>query len=83
MEAGDCVESIYKTIYQKDGNEVCLIDKLEGKDGGSDSIIDNIMINELVDSLCERDRKLIRMRYYDTDTGRQGIRNITGSGITS
>ena len=39
MEAGDCVESIYKTIYQKDGNEVCLIDKLEGKDGGSDSII--------------------------------------------
>lgn len=30
MEAGDCVESIYKTIYQKDGNEVCLIDKLEG-----------------------------------------------------
>jgi len=43
MEAGDCVESIYKTIYQKDGNEVCLIDKLEGKDGGSDSIIDNMI----------------------------------------
>ena len=74
MEAGDCVESIYKTIYQKDGNEVCLIDKLEGKDGGSDSIIDNIMINELVDSLCERDRKLIRMRYYEDMTQTQAAR---------
>ena len=63
MEAGDCVESIYKTIYQKDGN-----------DGGSDSIIDNIMINELVDSLCERDRKLIRMRYYEDMTQTQAAR---------
>ena len=55
-------------------DEVCLIDKLEGKDGGSDSIIDNIMINELVDSLCERDRKLIRMRYYEDMTQTQAAR---------
>ena len=54
--------------------EDIIVTMLEGKDGGSDSIIDNIMINELVDSLCERDRKLIRMRYYEDMTQTQAAR---------
>lgn len=36
------------------------------------------MINELVDSLCERDRKLIRMRYYGMDMTQTQAARVLG-----
>ena len=71
MGANETVESIYKTVYQKDGNEVCLIDKLEGKDNYSESVIDNIVVRELIASLSEREQSIIRMRYYEDYTQTQ------------
>ncbi len=71
------VESIYKTVYQKDGNEVCLIDKLEGKDNYSESVIDNIVVRELIASLSEREQSIIRMRYYEDYTQTQ-VADILG-----
>lgn len=77
MGANETVESIYKTVYQKDGNEVCLIDKLEGKDNYSESVIDNIVVRELIASLSEREQSIIRMRYYEDYTQTQ-VADILG-----
>ena len=63
LGANETVESIYKTVYQKDGNEICLLDKLEGKDNYSDRVVDNVVVRELIAELSEREQKIIKMRY--------------------
>ena len=75
--ANETVESICKTVYQKDGNEICLLDKLEGKDNYSDRVVDNVVVRELIAELSEREQKIIKMRYFDDYTQTQ-VADILG-----
>ena len=77
LGANETVESIYKTVYQKDGNEICLLDKLEGKDNYSDRVVDNVVVRELIAELSEREQKIIKMRYFDDYTQTQ-VADILG-----
>ena len=81
MGANETVESIYKTVYQKDGNEVCLIDRLEGNDNYSDSVIDSIVVTELMSTLSEREQSIIRMRYFDDYTQTQVAKKLAISQV--
>ena len=75
MEANVEVESIYKTIYQSDGNEIQLLDRVaaESTDGSysdveKDRLLDHMLLSQLLDSLEESERKLIWMRYFENRT---------------
>ncbi len=68
FEASSDVESIYKVIYQGDGNEMELIDKLEEKRNFNDEVVNSIAINALIDELPEKEKKIIRMRYFEDRT---------------
>lgn len=68
MEANREVESIYKSVYQSDGNEICLVDKLpEGKNEG-EKLLNHIVLKQLLDNLEEKERKLILLRYFEERT---------------
>lgn len=68
LESCQDVESLYKTIYQGDGNAIYLIDRLEeGKDENQE-IVDKMALKEILDTLEEKDRDLIKMRYYYNKT---------------
>ncbi len=68
MESGAEVESIYKTIYQNDGNAIYLIDKLdEGKDV-NEEIINKMVLEKVLSELGEMEKKIIVMRYYKNKT---------------
>ena len=80
MEAGAEVESIHKTVYQADGNEIYLMDKLADTDK-SDHIVNNMMLDQLLSELEEKERELIYMRYFQEKTqtevaGRMGISQV-------
>ncbi len=80
MEAGAEVESIHKTVYQTDGNEIYLVDKLADADK-SEHVINNIMLEQLLSELEENERELIRLRYFQEKTqtevaGRLGISQV-------
>lgn len=64
LEAGAEVESLYKTIYQGDGNAIYLIDKIEETKNENESLLDRMALKEIMDSLEEKDRNLIRLRYF-------------------
>ncbi|SFR81251.1 RNA polymerase sporulation sigma factor SigF [Anaeromicropila populeti] len=64
MEAGAEVESLYKTIYQGDGNAIYLIDKLEETKDENEMIIDHLALQEILNSLEEKDRNIIKLRYF-------------------
>lgn len=76
LGANETVESIYKTIYQKDGNEICIIDKLEGGDNYCDDVLNSVVVEELINSLNEREQKLIKMRYFEDCTQSQVAKEL-------
>ncbi len=68
MESNSEVESLYKTIYQGDGNAIYLIDKLEENKDENEHMIDQIALREIIATLDEKERNLIELRYFRDKT---------------
>lgn len=64
LESTAEVESLYKTIYQGDGNAIFLMDKLEDSVSKSEEILDKVVLQEALESLNEKDKNIIRLRYF-------------------
>ena len=84
LEAGAEVESIYKSVYQNDGSEVYLVDKVAGRNGqsattfvgGAGNVTDtekaalpnHLMLKQVMETLDEKEKNLIEMRYFQDKT---------------
>ena len=70
MDASKEVESIYQTVYQGDGNAVFVVDKLAAsvETPPSETVINNMMLDQLMDRLSDMEKELIQMRYYEDKT---------------
>ncbi len=68
MEASGEVESIYKPVYQKDGNEVPLLERLEEKEEYEEKILNKLLLGKLLDELKKEERQLIYLRYFADKT---------------
>lgn len=71
LDSGAEVESLYKTIYRGDGNEICLIDKLEEERNGQEQAVNRLALSELLEELEPQEREIIIMRYYEERTQTQ------------
>ena len=56
MSASMEVESIYKTIYQGDGSEVMLMDKLEDKADIGEAASSKVALAQLMETLSQREK---------------------------
>ncbi len=70
MEATNEVESIYRTVYQGDGSDVFLVDKLAASKEScySENLVNKLMLEQLINGLSEMERELITLRYYEEKT---------------
>ncbi len=68
LESGAEVESLYKTIYQGDGNAIFLIDKLEQSDDESNAMINHMALKEVMNSLSDKEKNIITLRYFQEKT---------------
>lgn len=70
LESSAEVESIYKTIPQKDGSEVCLLDRMEGQSQGEgmQQLLNRVVLEQLLEELPDMERSLIVMRYLQEKT---------------
>lgn len=68
LESSNEVESIYQPIYHKDGDEICLIDKLEKSEGDEDQIVNQILLRQMLETLDHEEQRLIHMRYFSNMT---------------
>ena len=64
LESGADVESLHKTIYQGDGNDISLMDRLQEKENGQDMALNRIFLDEILQKLDATERQLIFMRYF-------------------
>lgn len=69
MEANVQVESIYKAVYQSDGNEIFMVDQIADKSGNAhDEVLNHVVVEQLLGGLGEEEQKLIVLRYYQDKT---------------
>lgn len=81
LDASVEVESIYKSVYQSDGNEIFLVDQVVGGTAGAaagvnrdngdtekEEVLNHILLEQLLATLSETERELIHMRYFQDKT---------------
>lgn len=70
-DADNNVESLYKTVYQGDGTEICLMDKIPEKTNEQEEVLNQLYLEELMRELKEEERMLINLRYFQEKTQMQ------------
>lgn len=69
LDANIEVESLYKSVYQNDGNEIYLVDKVaDSNENMYADIVNHVLLEELIKQLDEMSKKLISLRYYQDKT---------------
>ena len=82
LEARAEVESIYRTVYQGDGSEIYLVDQViqgsgaagqlsgrgESGDPEKESLLNHILLEQLLSGLPEQEQHLLRLRYFEEKT---------------
>lgn len=76
LEAGAEVESLHKTIYQGEGTEISLLDKIPEKENRQEKLLDKVLLEELLGRLETEERKLIYMRYFQDMTQTEIARQL-------
>ena len=64
MEAGAQVDSLQQVIYQGDGNDISLMDKLEEKENTGEKLLNRLFLEEILGELDGKERELIFKRYF-------------------
>ena len=70
------IESLQKTIYQGEGNDIRLIDKLEEKKNRQEESLNRILLEEILGQLTVSERRLIYMRYFQERTQTEIAREL-------
>ncbi|MCI5650535.1 MAG: SigB/SigF/SigG family RNA polymerase sigma factor [Fusicatenibacter sp.] len=68
LESSVEVESLSKTIYQGDNSEISLMDRLEEKTSGEETVLNRILLEQLLGKLPKEERRLIFLRYFEDKT---------------
>lgn len=71
LEAGNEVESLHKTVFQKEGSEISLMDRIPSEKDESETVLNRLMLEQLLDELEDRERRLIELRYFHDKTQMQ------------
>ena len=71
MEASADLESLQKSVYQSDGNEICLEDKVEDRRDAVSELMNHVLLENMLKVLDPEEKSLIHMRYYEEMTQSQ------------
>lgn len=68
LEAAEEVTSIYQTVYQSDGSELYLVDRLADRTQQEDELLNRIAVRQMLAFLEPQEKRLICLRYFDGKT---------------
>lgn len=71
MDSAAEVESLYRTVYQSEGTDISLIDKIPEKENAEEHLLNRIFLEEILGKLESSDRKLLYMHYFQDQTQTQ------------
>lgn len=76
LDASSEVESLHKPIYQSDGHEVSLMDRLPWRAEPEEAVLDHLLLKELLGGLEKEERQLIYLRYFADRTQAQAGKEL-------
>lgn len=81
LEAGAEVESLSRPMYQADGSETSLLERLPERKDENEEVLNRLLLERLLERLTGREQELIRLRYFEDKTqsevaGRLGITQV-------
>lgn len=76
LDASSEVESLHKPIYQSDGQEVSLMDRIPWRAEPEEEILDHLLLKELLGGLEKEERQLIYLRYFADRTQAQAGKEL-------
>lgn len=68
MDSQGQVESLQKTIYQSDGNEISLEDKLPLEENQQEMVVNRMFLEQALGTLDSKERELIYLRFFQDRT---------------
>ncbi len=68
MDATVEVESIYKSVYQSDGNEIYMVDRLASGKDENETVLNHMLLEQLLAELNGEEKELIALRYFQDKT---------------
>lgn len=68
IDASAEIESLHKVIYQGDGSDISLMDKLPQQGDPCEDLMNHMLLEEMLSKLDKKERQLIYMRYYQDKT---------------
>ena len=82
LESAAEVDSIYKTVYQGDGTDLQLVDRLPEKEDRHEKLLNRIFLEEILEKLEGEEKRLIVFRYFQDMTQTEVAKkngNVPGS----
>lgn len=76
LDASSEVESLHKPIYQSEGQEVSLMDRLPWRAEPEEEVLDHLLLKELLGGLEKEERQLIYLRYFADRTQAQAGKEL-------
>lgn len=76
MESGAQIESLQKTIYQGEGNDISLEDKIEEQKNAQEVMLNRILLEQILGTLDAKERELIYMRFFMEKTQSEIAKNL-------
>lgn len=64
MDAQSEVESLQKTIFEGEGNEISLMERIEEGGDEHNAVLNRILVQELLGQLNPKEQKIIKLRYF-------------------
>lgn len=77
LESSAEIESLYQTIYQGDGKSIYMIDKVREGEDESESIVNRLTVQDMIEGLNEKEKQIIKLRYFESKTQTE-IAKLTG-----
>lgn len=71
IEAAAEVESLNKVLYQGDGGQILLMDRIEDSVNVQEKIINQYFVRDMLSKLPEEEKQIIVWRYYEQKTQSQ------------
>lgn len=81
LEAGNEVESLHKPVFQKEGSEIALMDRIPSERDESEMVINRLLLGQLLEELPDKERKLIELRYFQDKTQTQAAKILEMSQV--
>ena len=60
--------SLYEPVYQEGGDTLYIMDQIKDSKNKEELWVENIDLKEAINRLCEREKKIVRLRFFDGKT---------------